>query len=100
PVALDRGEGDAREFPDLAGRDEDGWVKRAFMINSLADATPAPYMVRGLRLALSDRKELNRAFALRGLLRCDPDLLLAVGSQGLFDALVDAMDSREEFVAR
>ncbi len=100
PVALDRGEGDAREFPDLASRDQEEWVKRAFVINAFADGGPSPYMVRGLRLALSDRKELNRAFALRGLLPCHDDLLRAVGSQGLFDALVDAMDSREDFVAR
>ncbi|MBX3466480.1 MAG: VWA domain-containing protein [Planctomycetes bacterium] len=99
-MALDRGADDARAYPELAERDQDGWVKRAFIINSLADGTPSPYTTRGLRLALSDRKELNRAFALRGLLRADDRLLRAVGSQGLFDALVDTLDSREEFVAR
>jgi len=98
PVVLDGGERDAREFPELADRDTKDWVKRAFMINALAEDVPSPTTTRALRLALSDRFPLDQAFALRGLLRADDALLRAVGSKGLFDALLDLVDTREAWV--
>ncbi len=97
---LDRGDGDAREFPTLADRNAKTWTDRAFLLNDLADDPPSPRVVRALRFGLHDRFPLNRAFALRGLRRAPAELLTSVGSQALFDALVEQLSAREEYVAR
>ncbi|RMG09959.1 MAG: VWA domain-containing protein, partial [Planctomycetota bacterium] len=101
-VRLDRGEGDAAEFPLLADRSPKRWTERAFFVNALAEVRPArPYVVRALRLALADRFPLNRAFALRGLARiADGGFLRAYGSRGLFEALRGLVADDEDYVAR
>mgnify|MGYP003650445309 CR=1 FL=1 len=91
-VALDQGEGDAAEFPLLAKRgDPRHWLERAFFLNQLVEDRATARQVRGLRFALSDPRGLNRAFAVRGLLRHRPHLLRFAGSQGLFERLLDLL---------
>ena len=91
-VALDTGAGDAAEFPLLAKRgDPRHWLERAFFLNQLVEDRATARQVRGLRFALSDPRGLNRAFAIRGLLRHRPHLLRFAGSQGLFERLLDLL---------
>src|SRR5262249_30311804 len=57
--------------------------------------------VRALRLALMDRRELVRAFALRGLVHRTDDMLLGWGSKALFEALASNLKgSSEPYVGR
>jgi len=94
---LDTGADDAKRFPRLAAHDdEQPWFERAFLINRLEQGALTPHVLCGLRLALRDPWLLNRAFALRGLRRFPRELLLGVGSQGLFEGLVEQLERREE----
>jgi len=101
PGDLDDGAGDEAEFATLAEQRRSKWLDRAFLVNALADDDPTPHAVRGLRFALGDREELVRAFALRGLRRFPTDLLRGIGSQALFEGLVEALaDAREPYPER
>ncbi len=100
PPPLDLGANDASEFPDLAARDAKAWLERAFSLNALAEAAPpTPRQIRALRLGLLDRFPLNRAFALRGLLRRSDAWLRAFGSQALFDNLLEVLGDDEPYLA-
>ncbi|MEZ6189466.1 MAG: VWA domain-containing protein [Planctomycetota bacterium] len=94
---LDSGAGDPERWPRLAAHDHDvPWHERAFEINRLAVGARTGHVLSGLRLALRDPNPLNRAFALRGLRRYPRELLLGVGSQGLVEGLIEALEERHE----
>lgn len=83
------------EYPKLKTSE---WIHRAFFVNDLLEEADDERAIGGLALALQDREELVRGFALRGLLARTRSARLRHGGLTYAEGLLFAMKSREPFL--